>query len=405
MAAVSSVKILRSKFSGCLLGALFGDALGAEFEGYYWMSPVPEWAFEVFSEEKLLNFREMDKPRFKFTDDSAMMMALCRSLLSEKTLNIKKLAREYTETFYREPYRGYGGGVRSVFRRLRDETFKDVTLPAREQFDGSGSYGNGAAMRVAPIALFNHDNLEELKKNSAQNALVTHAHAHGINGAVLQAMAVYESLQTPPGTLDVEGYIDKMIAAAEELERVDVESVEVENVEVENVELNEPAENSNICDAFSRRLLYCFTLGNSRSNDEGRTPDEEQRRYDIYISPKSYVDQFRNIKEMLVGSKGNPSTRQVINTLGTGIKAIEAVPAAIFSFLYKSDACVKDVLFYAMSLGGDTDTIACMAGAIAGAYWGRENIPEDWYPVTEGVEKMTQYADELYELRVPQSTG
>ncbi|XP_028416292.1 ADP-ribose glycohydrolase ARH3-like isoform X2 [Dendronephthya gigantea] len=384
MAAVSSVKILRSKFSGCLLGALFGDALGAEFEGYYWMSPVPEWAFEVFSEEKLLNFREMDKPRFKFTDDSAMMMALCRSLLSEKTLNIKKLAREYTETFYREPYRGYGGGVRSVFRRLRDETFKDVTLPAREQFDGSGSYGNGAAMRVAPIALFNHDNLEELKKNSAQNALVTHAHAHGINGAVLQAMAVYESLQTPPGTLDVEGYIDKMIAAAEELERVDVESVEVENVEVENVELNEPAE---------------------KSNDEGRTPDEEQRRYDIYISPKSYVDQFRNIKEMLVGSKGNPSTRQVINTLGTGIKAIEAVPAAIFSFLYKSDACVKDVLFYAMSLGGDTDTIACMAGAIAGAYWGRENIPEDWYPVTEGVEKMTQYADELYELRVPQSTG
>ena len=108
---------------------------------------------------------------------------------------------------------------------------------------------------------------------------------------------------------------------------------------------------------------------------------------------------------MLVESNDNPSIQYVINTLGTGVDAIEAVPAAIFSFLYKSDASLKDVLFYSMSLGGDSDTIACMAGAIAGAYWGGENFPEEWFPVTEGVEEITQYADKLYELRVPKSTG
>ncbi len=103
---------------------------------------------------------------------------------------------------------------------------------------------------------------------------------------------------------------------------------------------------------------------------------------------------------MLVESEGKPNIQHVIDTLGHGIKAIEAVPAAIFAFLCKSDTCFKDTLFYAMSLGGDTDTIASMAGAIAGAYWGDEQIPEEWYPVTEGVKEITKYADELYDLRV-----
>ena len=103
---------------------------------------------------------------------------------------------------------------------------------------------------------------------------------------------------------------------------------------------------------------------------------------------------------MLAESQGNPDIQDVINTLGHGIKAIEAVPAAIFAFVRMSDTCFKDTLLYAMSLGGDTDTIASMAGAIAGAYWGDTHIPEEWYPVTEGVQEITKYADKLYKLRV-----
>ena len=153
-------------------------------------------------------------------------------------------------------------------------------------------------------------------------------------------------------------------------------------------------------------MTWCSII---RSNDEP-TPAEEQGSFDEHDGegPTSYVAQFQSIKEMLVRSKRiqkKPRIQHVIDTVGTGIKAIEAVPAAIFSFLHKSNTCLKDVLFYSMSLGGDTDTIACMAGAIAGAYWGGKDIPKEWFPVTEGVEEITQYADELYELRVSQSTG
>ena len=168
MAAVKGVEILRSKFRGCLLGALFGDALGARFECTYFNEPVPSHEFEQFSKENLSKYqgKESVNKLFHFTDDSAMTMALCRSLLAKKTFNIKDLAKQFTDTFFREPRRGYGTGVVTVFEKLKAENLDDVTLPAREQFNGTGSYGNGAAMRVSPLALFYHNDLNELMKVS-----------------------------------------------------------------------------------------------------------------------------------------------------------------------------------------------------------------------------------------------
>lgn len=167
MAAAEGARILRSKFRGCLLGALFGDALGAEFENVYEHAPVPLCEFERFSKDELSKLQIRPKKQFRFTDDSSMTMALCRSLLAEKSFNINHLARQFTETYFREPARGYGGSVRTVFYRLQTEHLRDVTLPAREQFDGSGSYGNGAAMRVSPLALFYHNDLGKLKEVSS----------------------------------------------------------------------------------------------------------------------------------------------------------------------------------------------------------------------------------------------
>ena len=56
--------------------------------------------------------------------------------------------------------------------------------------------------------------------------MITHAHALGVQGAILQAVAVYESLHTPPGTLDVGQYIDKMIVTAQHLENNEGKTVQ-----------------------------------------------------------------------------------------------------------------------------------------------------------------------------------
>lgn len=47
-----------------------------------------------------------------------------------------------------------------------------------------------------------------------------------------------------------------------------------------------------------------------------------------------------------------------------------SVPESIIAFLEATD--LEDAIRNAISIGGDTDTLACMAGSIAEAYWHRE---------------------------------
>ena len=93
-----------------------------------------------------------------------------------------------------------------------------------------------------------------------------------------------------------------------------------------------------------------------------------------------------------------PSQDEVFKALGHGISAAEAVPCAIYAFLHCSSQSFDELIPYAISLGGDTDTIASMAGAIGGAYWGIEGIPREWIEAAEATEKAVQLADRLYDL-------
>lgn len=93
-----------------------------------------------------------------------------------------------------------------------------------------------------------------------------------------------------------------------------------------------------------------------------------------------------------------------------GIKATEAISAAIFSFLcclanrqpfqLESRSLFEHTVFYAISLGGDTDTIGTMAGAIAGAFCGVESVPKHWVNCCEGKETASDLADGLYQLHM-----
>ena len=99
-------------------------------------------------------------------------------------------------------------------------------------------------------------------------------------------------------------------------------------------------------------------------------------------------------------TRGKDLTQEtVVETFGNGIRAEQAVPAAIFAFLYKGCVSFEESINYAISLGGDTDTIASMTGAISGAFWGIDNIPELWRKMCEGVEDALEFANKIYELR------
>lgn len=58
------------------------------------------------------------------------------------------------------------------------------------------------------------------------------------------------------------------------------------------------------------------------------------------------------------------------------VDAVESTRCALSCFL--SGDSVEDVAERAVSLGGDTDTIASIACGLAGAYWGVGAVPEEW---------------------------
>lgn len=81
-----------------------------------------------------------------------------------------------------------------MFYKLRNDKFADVWKPAKEQFEGSGSYGNGGAMRIAPVAVFYRDNYENMIEVARQTTLLTHTHRLGVNGALLQVSYSHVSI-------------------------------------------------------------------------------------------------------------------------------------------------------------------------------------------------------------------
>lgn len=74
----------------------------------------------------------------------------------------KSVVFRFVTEFKKEPWRGYGGSVGLVFSQLEKENYKEPFGPASRQFDGSGSFGNGGAMRIVPAALYCY-NMEKSK--------------------------------------------------------------------------------------------------------------------------------------------------------------------------------------------------------------------------------------------------
>ena len=173
-------KDLRDRYRGALLGVAVGDCLGRPVEGHRQVSE--SYLLEVVA----------DPPRLLYTDDTAMTLAVAESLLACDGFDGADLARRFADEYRRDPHRGYGGGVITIF------DWVDRGIPweeaAARQFGGSGSYGNGGAMRVTPAALFAHPEVEQVVALATDTARVTHTHPVGIDGAVAQAAAVHLAL-------------------------------------------------------------------------------------------------------------------------------------------------------------------------------------------------------------------
>ena len=311
---------LGSRFAGALLGTMVGDTLGAPFEGQ------PHERMADRRDELRDNAVEWMR-RSRYTDDTQMMIGVAESLVAARGFDADDMALRFAANY--DPYRGYGAGAHRVLSAIGSGWPWHVA--ATRAFP-EGSFGNGAAMRVAPVGVLYHDDLAELRRVAEGSAAITHAHPLGKEGAALQACAVALAIRAEGGSAQPLRFLGEL-------------------------------------SAFARSDLPEFT------------------------------DKLESMTTLL---REKPDVESIVRTLGNDIRAHGSVAAAIYAFLAHIDSFEAAVV-YAVTLGGDTDTIGAMTGAIAGASHGVEAIPQEWRDALEsgpkGRDHVMQLAHELAKVR------
>jgi poly(ADP-ribose) glycohydrolase ARH3 len=172
---------LQSRFLGTMVGSAVGDAIG-------------ELAFAT--PERLVLEQLVEQALIlRYTDDTAMAIGLAESILQNRGLDSRHLGDTFRRNYNREPWRGYASGPPTVFSLVARGNLS-YEQAAASLFGGTGSFGNGAAMRIAPVGLFFHYS-PELYEQCRTASAVTHSHPVGIDGAAILARAVALALTTP----------------------------------------------------------------------------------------------------------------------------------------------------------------------------------------------------------------
>lgn len=156
-----------------LHGLSVGDALGEEFF-------LPPGTFV----NRLQN-RRPPSPPWYFTDDTNMALSVYSILRQCAGIDQDRLARSFGEHY--DPGRGYGPAMHGVLAAYRQGAHWPEVAPSL--FGGTGSFGNGAAMRIAPVAGYFADDLEACIEHARRTTVVTHAHPEAVAGGIAAAVA------------------------------------------------------------------------------------------------------------------------------------------------------------------------------------------------------------------------
>jgi len=292
------------RFVGCLLGLAIGDALGANFEGQ-----LPVYIRRRYRTGEELIASPPDGELW-YTDDTQMTIGVAEALIACGCVDDEEICRRFAANY--RPQRGYGRGARVILDAMVDGG--DHKWWAANHFPG-GSFGNGAAMRVAPVGLvFAHD-APKVWEQAKLSALPTHVHPLGIEGAQVLAMAV--ALASNCGSFDREAFFE----------------------------------------AIAERC----------SSSE-------------YSGPLHRAARVKDVNDLAL--------------FGNGIDATSSVVTAIACFGLTPDS-YSSTIANAILLGGDTDTIAAMAGAVSGAYLGRSAIPTHLLEKLENRYQGRDYIEQL----------
>lgn len=287
---------LSDRARGCILAGAIGDAMGGPFEGQ--LGP--------------LEFRESDC--WSISDDSQLTLATCESIIQAGEVSPEHIAGRFLQWYRARRITGMGSSTLKALRDL-DAGAHWALAGAR----GEMSAGNGAAMRIAPLAFYLDPAVAEDRQVIRDVCRITHHNEEAYAGALA------------------------IVAAIRSLAFRDSSPETLLKIVIEN-------------------------LPDSRVRDR--------------------VMELTRLPDVL------PVT-EVAARFGSSGYVVESVPLALYAAraIVRSPLC--SVLRAIIEAGGDTDTIASIAGQIAGTWIGASQISREvieQLPKTSDIERI---ADEF----------
>jgi ADP-ribosylglycohydrolase len=169
-------------------GLSVGDAFGERFFLH------PHVAQLIIGE------RGLPEPPWRYTDDTQMALSIVETLRAHGEIEQTFLAKSFGKHY--DISRGYGPAMHQLLPMIRSG--KRWDREARSLFGGQGSWGNGSAMRVAPLGAYFADDLDAAVEQAAKSAVVTHAHPEAVAGAIAIVVAAALACQAREQGMPVE---------------------------------------------------------------------------------------------------------------------------------------------------------------------------------------------------------
>jgi ADP-ribosylglycohydrolase len=329
---------------GCIAGAAAGDAMGAATE----LLTIREITSIFGYVENYMAATEKSPayglPPGTVTDDFSMGYYLAKTVLKSEGNITNETAQEALISWaeHKEYLRFVGPTTRAALEKLR----------VGEKINPKASCNimsttNGAAMKIFGLALVCTGDLEDLCHKAYMVALSTHANSASIAGACAIACAVSTALSENHGSDEVEKIIEAAVFGAKTGYNLAVDR---------GFEVPAPS--------VERRIALAVEIG---------------------TKSKDHTTLINSLAEII----------------GTGIAVSESVPCALGIFAAENQN-PWDGIKIAANIGGDTDTIASMYGAIAGALRGVAAFPADCLPFLESSNHLGFFklAEEIVKFRL-----
>jgi ADP-ribosyl-[dinitrogen reductase] hydrolase len=183
------------------LGLAIGDALGATVE---FMTPR-EIIYQYGQHQDIIGGGWLKLPVGNVTDDTQMSLALGQSILNTKSISAQSIAEAFNEWMKTNPP-DIGLTVRRGLLRYRK------TLQPIDLIEDSQAAGNGACMRLLPIALATFgQTLEIIKNANFKHAHITHPNALSDAGCYILIQLIHLGLKGEKNLDDLQRVVNEWL--------------------------------------------------------------------------------------------------------------------------------------------------------------------------------------------------